>query len=449
MDKLIIDAQILILNKLRLKDLISFTQISMNYNQLIKTYKWNHIIDVDNINLIKYLLQSYKFDQYIINSHNNIRLDNSNVFTQQHNDWLDNDTLSLFTSIRSLELSECNQITNDNLMLLTQLSKLKIVACNKISIKSIICLTNLRILSIDVPDFKYDLNNIIESLPKLNELFIGIPDDYSFDLLCNLKNIPKLHIRVNGCTTYRNILRFELKKLSNLYSIILKGPRYLDHILSYMNNIQVMDISANPLITDTTLSYLGKLRTLNISYCETITDNGLQYLSNLRDLDISYCPNITDTGLKYLGNVCILLLNGCYKITDIGLEYLVNTERLMMDQCINITNNGLKNLKKIIGLSMYGCYNIDDDGLKHIINISALAIESNNKITIGGLLCLKNLQKLIINNQMNFDYIELSTLPTLHTIYIDNVHYDNTVESLAKFIRTNCKESSKESLQSM
>ena len=72
------------------------------------------------------------------------------------------------------------------------------------------------------------------------------------------------------------------------------------------------------------LTYIKNINKLNLATNKNITNLGLKYITKIHTLILSSNKNITDIGLKYISNIHALDLNSNTNITDIGFKLLIN-----------------------------------------------------------------------------------------------------------------------------
>ena len=155
--------------------------------------------------------------------------------------------------------------------------------------------------------------------------------------------------------------------------------------LSRLVNLRSLDFSGSESITDGGLECLGsftKLERLIVHDCSNISDQGLMQLTQLASLqvlDLHSIGRITDAGLghiKCLSNLETLHLDAGGQdededlgITDLGLEYLKSLTRLrslVLRGWLNISGATLvqlKDLADIRSIDLRSCSNITDDAL--------------------------------------------------------------------------------------
>ena len=253
-----------ILNYLNWQEVILFSRVCRQFEQLIKTHHWLHRVTIKNINMIQLITKKYQFDNYKIKDQKITDTD-----------------LSYLSSAHTVDLSDCLNITNAGLSYLLNVQILDLSGCRKIT---------------DVG---------LSHLSKVHTLNIAHCDKITNVGLSYLSEVYTLNLA--HCD---NITDVGLSHLTNVRILDLTGcDKITDMGLSYLaseaggisDKIHTINLTGCH-IGDTGLSYLREIRTLTV-FGDRITYAGLKNLEKIDNLRLRFCNNITDADLICLKKI--------------------------------------------------------------------------------------------------------------------------------------------------
>lgn len=198
------------------------------------------------------------------------------------------ETLSLLTNLRKLELGGNQLVTDGSLKKMTQLRKLIIYESmttgsktGSITGSSVSLLTNLRQLFIgycDNPIFTDDCLGELTNLEKLNIFFNENFTDRSISKLTNLREL--------SFSPRSNITETSVSLLTNLQNLSLSGNTSITpNVLSILTNIHTLDLEDNEIIDEDCLRHLPKLRKLTLFGNKKISKSFLLSLSESCEIE--------------------------------------------------------------------------------------------------------------------------------------------------------------------
>lgn len=274
--------------------------------------------------------------------------------------------LGLLNGIRELDCSNSNITDNDIKYInsLTSLRTLTLQTCHELS-----------------DDGVKDLSSLV-NLEKLN-VSVNRLSGMCFQHLTTLTNLTHLDctrcIRQNNCfITFNNLL--SLKYLCCGESNFVTDDAIRG--ISALSNLQQLNLPYCPNFTNVgLLGGFPELSVVNLSYCRRLVNDGFYTWKNLKikELNLSYTP-LDDEGLQYITNVSTieeLTIIRCHSVTNLGYSYLSKLKKLTyLDVSFNIvTSEGLEHISKVPSLNqlqLYNCHFIDDIGMKHLTKLTNL-----------------------------------------------------------------------------
>ena len=126
-----------IFNFLQLKDLIRMELLSSLFKDLIRNYKWDHEIIINNIN-DKTIFETHHFINFVINDdqindRDLIHLANAQILDLRKCYQITDVGLQYLTNIQVLNLKYCHKITDAGLQYLVHIPSLCLFRCDKIT----------------------------------------------------------------------------------------------------------------------------------------------------------------------------------------------------------------------------------------------------------------------------------------------------------------------------
>jgi hypothetical protein len=226
---------------------------------------------------------------------------------------VDLQSLTVFTSLTSLSLSNCKLITDEGVLSsLSNLSALTTLGFNDcrsitdLGMQFLSSLTNLTSL---------DLSKCGATQTQMSNLIHFIGD-------------PNTTITDHGVQFLSGLTKLEHLDLSMCGRITDQGMQFLPNLA----NLKRLDMRSCTSITNLgaveTLSSLTSLTHLNVRECTSISDLGVQSLSSLTtltSLDLGKCTSISNLGVQSLSTLTalkLLNLGSCRLITDVGVHAL-------------------------------------------------------------------------------------------------------------------------------
>lgn len=338
------DINVIIINKLKKKELYKLKCVNKYFNNLvienisnitqiikpsIKNYYYNalsiRVIDTQYTNTLTNILNKFK-------NYNKISFENFIVFEEEDKKYYHD---NIFTKLLSLKLCNCNLINSFKYENYTSLKSLTLDRNNDIEyinnnnlLDNLILLTQLTELYIDNVFNKYDTVNL-NKLTKLTNLnILG---------LCNIrKNVCNDYIFLKDMTKLKKLyLNNNFKSITNIYAPLCLDELYIKGIynelyyISYLNNeifnstflnIKVIDISESPYI-----------------YIEQIINIIKIYYRSLEKLFINNC-NLGDLKISKLAN---FIKNN---IPELTVELHLKFNRFNYNSLINL-HRSAKNVK--------------------------------------------------------------------------------------------------------
>jgi hypothetical protein len=403
-----VDVINLVMNMLSLNDLLKFTSLSKEYNELKKNYNYSYFIHISGS--INDFIKSFPSFKYIdICKRNGLR--------DYH--------FQLCNNIQKINMRSCDMsFTTDNIFSnFTNLKELNLLHCLKTDSNK----------TYSDKIFDYLLN-----LEKFSINYNHVITDQGLEKLVNLKDlyiVNCFHITGCGISNLTSLIKLDLFKIKNLF----------DYHFKNLINLEELKLSFTHNFTTEGITQLPKLKKLYLEDCRGITScNNFNKLKNLDDLSFNNCyindndfihllyikklflinsPLIQGYGFKYLVNLeeltlrftdniksgCITLLPklkklNCFEcrcITScINYDKLANLNEVSFKNC-RISDNDLAYLKYIKKLYIINCPLIQGDGFKYLVNIEVLSICEIPIIDhfIDDIIMLKNIKKLSICNR--------------------------------------------------
>ncbi|VDL20198.1 unnamed protein product [Hymenolepis diminuta] len=221
--------------------------------------------------------------------------------------------------ITQLTVDKCclsDLVLEQILTVMHTVTNLSIISCNRLSDMALwSCLRpwTTQLCVRDCLNFKDDaLQAIIQSAPGLQELDVQIYhlSDVALGAFLSRRhiNLRKLNLTYGSEITFLGMAKL-VGFLPSLQELRLIGCSRLndaaiDLVCEHMRFLQVLEISANPLVTSAALATIGgslsQLEYLSLDRCILITNEGLRSLeglSNLQILTLRWCSLLTDEGL--------------------------------------------------------------------------------------------------------------------------------------------------------
>jgi hypothetical protein len=226
---------------------------------------------------------------------------------------VDLQSLSVFTSLTSLSLSNCKLITDEGVLSslsnLSALTTLGFNDCRSITDLGMQFLSSLNNLT------SLDLSKCGATQTQMSNFIHFIGD-------------PNTTITDHGVQFLSGLTKLEHLDLSMCGRITDQGMQFLPNLA----NLKRLDMRSCTSITNLgaveTLSSLTSLTHLNVRECTSLSDLGVQSLSSLTtltSLDLGGCTFITDLGVQSLSTLTalkLLNLGSCRLITDVGVHAL-------------------------------------------------------------------------------------------------------------------------------
>ena len=342
---------------------LKFPEQLINYN--FRSYEMNWLLNVSFIkNMIHHQLCEQiphveeltidRIDQIVASLKNvtQLKLSYGLIYNRLHIESLTNlHSLKIVSTGQNLEM---NSIIN-----LTSLTTLKISHCNNITDKEISYLPNLINLCIDHCKNIENLNYLMK-LEKLSLCYSNQINDIS-----KLTSLYKLSLEGSDSIIH-------ISKLSNLKYLKLKHCRNIGSFnglnklirlsLEYCDDISIRELTnlTKLIITNNNLGDicpLIKLKKLDINNCQNISN--INHLTNLIDLSITDCHQIND--ISNLLNLRKLLIYYATGINDNSIKHLINLERLQIALTDLITNESITHLTNLTKLEIENCENITSE----------------------------------------------------------------------------------------
>ena len=222
-------------------------------------------------------------------------------------------SLSVFTSLTSLSLSNCKLITDEGV--LSSLSNL--------SALTTLCFNDCR----SITDFGMQFLSSLTNLTSLDLSKCGATQTQMSNFIHFIGD-PNTTITDHGVQFLSGLTKLEHLDLSMCGRITDQGMQFLPNLA----NLKRLDMRSCTSITNLgaveTLSSLTSLTHLNVRECTSLSDLGVQSLSSLTtltSLDLGECTSITNLGVQCLSTLTalkLLNLGDCRNITNVGVHAL-------------------------------------------------------------------------------------------------------------------------------
>ncbi|AZL89199.1 F-box/LRR-repeat protein [Megavirus baoshan] len=322
--------------------------------------------------------------------------------------------LKLLHGITKINLSCCKNITGSGFKYLQLVENLNLsgnkkIICSELRHLSNIVKINLSMTNIDDQAIEYlifgqniDDNNNFKIQPQTKIKFI----DLSFTKITNctisyLSNVETMNI--NSCEFVTSSCLQYLQNITHIYMNtynVLIGDN-----IKYLKKIKLLVLNDHTL-SDNQLEYIQNIEHLEIyNASDKITCQGLQKLNNLKILSLRHSCDIDTISFIPTNQIRTLDLKNCHQVTDSSLQYLPHLQTINLSWCYKITDNGLKNLQHVKNINLSGCYRITDNGLIYLNNANRINISYCIKITDTGLKHLQNVKNIKLGYHSKSDII--------------------------------------------
>ena len=251
---------------------------------------------------------------------------------------LDNVNFAPFRSLLHLDITE-SHLHDAAFALLTSLHTLKVSFCTQITDELFMCFPHLHTL------------DITGCLQITDAAFTRSP------FLLSLRSF-----RMDYCTLTDNAIA----RMKNLDLLSARGVKKItDASVATLTQLTWLSMSGDSVgITDAAFACLFSLRSLSLSNCTHLTNAMFVQLRYLLYLDISGCTGlITDAAFASLSFLVVLDMSQCslHFITNAVFAHLRSLRRLYMEFCKQptITVKAFDSIPELTDLNIHGCTQLD------------------------------------------------------------------------------------------